>query len=57
MEKQQTPNFKRKISIFLCALIVVFALSILIFPYVQVVDDELSITNGNSFNFDISSYS
>lgn len=53
MEKQQTPNFKRKISIFLCALIVVFALSILVFPYVQVVDDQLSIPNGNIFNFDI----
>lgn len=53
MEKQQTPNFKRKISVVLCVLTAVFALSILVFPYVQVVDDQLSIPNGNFFNFDI----
>lgn len=53
MEKQQKSNSKRKLSMILCALTVVFALSIWFFPYVQVVDDQLSIPNGNIFNFDI----
>lgn len=53
MEKQQNSNSKRKLSMILCALTVVFALSILVFPHVQVGDDQLTIPSGNFFNFDI----
>ena len=47
MEKQQKSNSKRKLSMILCALTVVFALSILFFPHVQVADDQLTIPNGS----------